>query len=190
MGTSSDSTGTAEMTLQRAPNAWYPGVHLVTYQVTWFAAIMGGAAGLSWPGLLAAGLGLALHLALAAERGRLLARLLAATVIGVSVDGTLAASGLVRFTGASGLIPPWWMVVLWPSFAALFDDLCRWVVRDLRLALVLGALGGPVAYGAGASFGAVHFPAGDVAGLAAVGAAWAIATGLLVLVWRWRRVAP
>lgn len=169
---------------------WYPWVHLVTYQFTWFAAVMGGAAAMTWPGVLAASLSLALHLAVVPDPGRASARLCAAIIIGLMVDVSLATAGLVRFTGCEGVIPPLWMVVLWPSFAALFDDLCRWVVKNMWVALVLGACGGPLAYLAGVSFGALAFPQGNVLALTAVSGAWAMATVLLVLVWRWPGVRP
>lgn len=166
--------------------SWYPLVHLAAYQVTWFAAITGGAAMAVWPGLLAGGLMLALHLAFSERRGAVLNRLALATLIGVVVDTTLIATGVVAFTGCDCLTPPLWMVVLWPCFASLFDDLLRWVPSRPAIAVALGGLGGPLAYMGGDALGALNFPRGSVSGLIAVGVAWAIATGLLVLVWRVR----
>lgn len=163
---------------------WYPLVHLALYQVTWFAAIRGGAALVVWPGLLVGGLMLALHLALSERRVATLNRLVQATLIGVVVDTSLAASGMVSFTGCACFAPPLWTVVLWPCFASLFDDLLRWVPSRPAIAVVLGGIGGPLAYLGGDALGALAFPSGSVVGLLAVGLAWAIATGLLVLVWR------
>jgi Protein of unknown function (DUF2878) len=80
------------------------------------------------------------------------------------------------------------MVVLWPCFASLFDDLLRWVPARPVLAVVLGLIGGPLAYLGGDALGALAFPRGQVLGCGVVGIAWAIATGLLVLVWRVRAV--
>ncbi len=170
---------------QRIPS-WYPLTHLVTYQVAWFAAIMGGASGRVWPGLLSGGLMLALHIAVNDRRVAVFNRLALATLIGVVVDTVLAATGMISFTGCACITPPLWMVVLWPSFASLFDDLLRWVPARPMIAIVLGLLGGPLAYLSGNALGALSFPHGSTVGLAAVGVAWAIATGLLVLVWRVR----
>jgi hypothetical protein len=174
------------MPLRKPVQAWYPWVHLATYQATWFAAVLGGAAGLLWPGALAAGLALALHLALVADPDRCALRLLLATLIGIATDVALAATGMVHCNLGHGAVPPLWMIVLWPSCAALFDDLGAWVVRRRVLAAVLGALGGPLAYLGGAGLGALAFPAGTTAGLLAVAAAWTLAMVALVQVWRWR----
>jgi Protein of unknown function (DUF2878) len=187
MATNVASTGMVEMTTAvHRPLPWYPLVHLGAYQITWFAAIMGGAAMAVWPGLLAGGLMLALHLAVSQHRVVTLNRLAQATLIGVVVDTALTASGMVSFTGCACLTPPLWMVILWPCFASLFDDLLRWVPSRPAIAVVLGGLGGPLAYVGGDALGALAFPSGNVVGLLAVGVAWAIATGLLVLVWRVR----
>lgn len=164
--------------------AWYPILHLVLYQVGWFAAIMGGAAMLVWPGLVAAAVLLAIHLAVSTQRLLTLSRLLQATVLGVIVDTVLASSGAVSFTGCACVVPPLWMVVLWPSFASLFDDLLRWVPQRPWVAVLLGGIGGPLAYLGGAGLGALAFPWGLGVGLVAVGVAWAFATWVLVLIWR------
>ena len=179
--------GVVEMTIvAHRLVSWYPLVHLAFYQVTWFAAIMGGAAMAVWPGLLAGGLMLALHVALSQRRVATLNRLAQATLIGAVVDMALMASGMVSFTGCACLTPPLWMVILWPCFASLFDDLLKWVPSRPAIAVVLGGIGGPLAYVGGDALGALAFPSGSVVGLLAVGVAWAIATGLLVLVWRVR----
>jgi hypothetical protein len=139
-----------------------------------------------WPGLLCGGLMLALHVAASDRRVAVVNRLALATLIGVVVDTTLGATGMISFTGCACVTPPLWMVVLWPCFASLFDDLLRWVPTRPAIAVVLGLVGGPLAYVGGDALGALAFPGGQVIGLAAVGIAWAIATGLLVLVWRVR----
>jgi hypothetical protein len=187
MAISAGLMGTVEMTtVAHRQLPWYPFTHLAAYQVTWFAAIMGGASGHLWPGLLSGGLMLALHLAVCDRRVAAVNRLALATLIGVVVDTTLAATGMISFTGCACVTPPLWMVVLWPCFASLFDDLLRWVPTRPAIAVVLGLIGGPLAYVGGDALGALAFPGGQVIGLAAVGIAWAIATGLLVLVWRVR----
>lgn len=167
-----------------ALRSWYPVVHLGLYQVTWFAALMGGAALSFIPGLLAAALMLAVHLAVTTPRAVVVARLVQATVLGVAVDAALALSGAVAFSGCTCVTPPLWMVVLWPCFASLFDDLLRWLPGRPLLAVGLGALGGPAAYYGGAALGALAFPGGLAFGLSAIAIAWALATWVLMLIWR------
>jgi Protein of unknown function (DUF2878) len=81
-------TGTAEMTaVAHRQLPWYPLVHLAAYQVTWFAAIMGGASGRMWPGLLAGGLMLALHVAVSDRRQAVVNRLALATLFDLGSHG-------------------------------------------------------------------------------------------------------
>jgi hypothetical protein len=167
----------------RSPPTWYAWAHLAGYQAVWFIAVLGGAAGLTWPGVLAGSLLIAVHLLLHGGRGPLALRLLLATVIGVAIDALLIVSGTVTFTGAHAL-PPGWMIILWPCFASLFDGLLAWVPTRPLLAVALGALGGPLAYAGGQALGALAFPGGTATALIAIALAWALATALLVLVWR------
>lgn len=168
---------------------WYAWSHLAGYQAVWFIALVGGAAGLVWPGLLAGLLLLLIHLLMQERRGRLALRLLLAGVIGIATDTVLIASGTVVFAGTSGL-PPGWMIILWPCFASLFDGLLAWVPTRPLVAIVLGALGGPLAYAGGHALGALAFPVGADVGLLAIAVMWAVAMALLVLVWRWTPRLP
>lgn len=167
----------------QTPPTWYAWAHLAGYQAVWFIALLGGAAGLAWPGVVAGALLIVVHLLMHGGRGPVALRLLLAGVIGSAIDAVLIVSGTVAFAGAHTL-PPGWMIILWPCFASLFDDLLAWVPARPLLAVALGALGGPLAYAGGHALGALAFPAGTSTALLAIALAWALATALLVLVWR------
>jgi hypothetical protein len=182
--------GLREMTtMSHTLSAWYPLLHLALYQVVWLVVIIGGANLMVWPGVLAAGIMLLVHVAFSAQRLLTLGRLFQATVVGLIVDTVLASAGALSFTGCSCVVPPLWMLVLWPAFASLFDDLLRWVPERPLVAVLLGAIGGPLAYLGGDALGAVAFPWGTGVGLGAVAVAWALATWVLVVIWRTPRTA-
>lgn len=180
------------MTIKALHIPLYPIVHVVLYQVVWFAAVMGGAAGLWWPALLAAAVLLGLHFAVRSDRAPVALRLGLVAVMGFAIDSSLGLLGLCRYVGglAEGTISPFWMLALWPTFASLLDDVCSWLVPRMGLAVLFGALGGPLAYLGGAGLGALTFPNGTAAGLIGVGVTWAAAMVIMVMLWRQRSVMP
>ena len=167
---------------------WYGLVHLVLYQGTWATALWGGSVGLTWPGVAAAAGTLAVHFYLSTHKTLLLLRLFAATCLGIVLDGLLIASGVIAFSPDALLLPflpPWWMIVLWPTFAALLDDIMRWLLPHMTWAILAGAVAGPLAYFGGQAFGALSLPLSWWVTSFSIGLAWAVAMALLVLLWRY-----
>ena len=154
---------------------------MALFQVTWFAAVRGGADGIPWLGPLVLLPTVGIHLTLSHNRSGEAKLLLAAGIIGFLFDTLLAAAGL--FQPAPYLLPapysPLWMVCLWPNFAATLNVSLVWLRGRYLSALLLGMIGGPLAYGSGARLGgtAVMPTAG---GLFAVAVGWGILTPLLV----------
>lgn len=190
MDINSVSTELVDMTTMTLRVPAYPIVHVVFYQVVWFAAVLGGASGLWWPAAVAAGAQLILHFAVRPDRRQVALRLLLVALMGFAIDTALGLLGMCRYVGgpANGAISPLWMVALWPTFASLLDDICAWLVPRMGLAVLLGALGGPLAYFGGSGFGALSFPNGTAVGLVAVGVTWGVA--MIVMVMMWRRQQP
>jgi hypothetical protein len=144
------------------------------FQGAWFACVLGGAAGTSWPGLLAALPLLALLALSAGSRQRWLAFAAAAAAVGAAADSALAAAGLLVFPhGAAVGWLPVWMLLLWFVFCAALPLLFDWLRGRALIAAVFGGVGGAASYAAAAGFGAVEFPDPTLA-LAAVGAEWAV----------------
>ena len=75
---------------------------------------------------------------------------------------------------------PYWIVAMWALFATTVNLSLRWLKGRLWLALILGAIGGPLAYFAGYRFGAVTFLESTTA-LILLSLGWALWTPLLVL---------
>jgi len=157
-------------------------VNVVLYQLGWFACVLGAAHGLPWIGPLAAAAIIAWHLARAARPRPELALVACAVLLGALFDTLLVQAGWVHFS-AGALIAgtaPCWMMALWAIFATTLNVSLRSLRTHPVLALILGALGGPLAYFAGARLGAITLVAAGPA-LSAIALGWAVLTPVLLL---------
>lgn len=168
--------------------------NVIGYQIVWFTAVWGASRGLAWPAVIAALLFAACQLAISRERGAEVRLVLAAVVLGVVLDGALAATDLVRYAAASSALPPGgaavWILSLWVAFALTLNRSLGWLIGKPLVSLLLGAIGGPVAYMAAGRLGAATFAAPQWHGLLALGVGWAVAITLLTyLAAAWLRAA-
>jgi hypothetical protein len=157
-------------------------INVVLYQLGWFACVLGAAHGLPWIGPLAAAAIIAWHLARAARARPELALVACAVLLGALFDTLLVQSGWVHFS-AGALIAgtaPCWMMALWAIFATTLNVSLRSLRAHPVLALILGALGGPLAYFAGARLGAITLVAAGPA-LSVIALGWAVLTPVLLL---------
>ena len=156
-------------------------VNVALFQAAWFAAVLGAARGMPWLGPLAMLPTLAVHLLLQEDRQAEVKLLLAAGVLGFIFDTAFVAGGV--FTPLQHLFPrplsPPWMVCLWLNFAATLNVSMAWLRGRYLLALLFGAIGGPLAYYSGARLGATEtLPTTTGMLLLAIG--WGAMTPLLV----------
>jgi Protein of unknown function (DUF2878) len=156
-------------------------VNFIAFQIGWFACVLGAAHGHALEGALVALAIVAAHIALAARPSREFALVAAAAATGAAADSLLAASGWLRYD-AGVLVEgtaPYWIVAMWALFAITLNVSMRALRSRLWLGALLGLVGGPAAYYAGANFGALTLvqllPA-----LAALAAVWALATPMLL----------
>jgi hypothetical protein len=172
--------------MTRAPVAAGPGgaviaTNVVGYYLAWVVAILGAAWTFPWAGPLVALPLLLLHVKFANSAGPELRLMLAAAALGIIGDGLLMLAGRISFTSGvlvPGLPPPW-MIGLWMLFATLFNVSLRWLRPRKVLGALLGALGAPLAYWAGARMGAAVLGPPVALSLLAIALLWAIATPLL-----------
>lgn len=125
--------------------------NLVAFQLGWFACVLGG----SLIGGLVAGVIIVVHLAWLARPGewRWLAGFAA---LGLVVDGGLTLAGGFMFA-EPGLSPlPLWLWALWPLFAMLLNHSLAWLWSHRWLAMLGGAIGGPLSYFGGAQLAGVE----------------------------------
>jgi hypothetical protein len=150
-------------------------INAVMFQAGWLACVLGAARGQPWIGAVAAGLIVAWHLAHAVQPTQELALVALTALLGALFETLLVQAGWVGF-GTGVLVAgvaPYWMVALWTIFATTLNVSLRWLRPHWWLAALLGAIGGPVSYYAGARLGALQFGSAGAA-LAAIGLGWAI----------------
>ena len=130
----------------------------VAYQVAWLAIIIGAAQGYGWAGALIALAVAAIHVASQRSRAAELKLIACAVAVGVAHETLLMQLGFVDFTpsGWNFALAPYWMVALWVAFATTFRHSLHWVMRRPWIAIAAGAVGGPLAYLAGARLGALN----------------------------------
>jgi hypothetical protein len=74
---------------------------------------------------------------------------------------------------------PYWIVAMWVLFATTINVGMRWLRRSRSVAGIAGAVGGPLAFFAGNSVGAVEFLSPAIA-LISIGIGWAVLLPLMV----------
>lgn len=146
----------------------------ILFQLGWFACVLGG----DGPWLLVAGLALAVHLLWVsswAAQGKLL---LSVFLFGCAVDSFLLHLGVFDFGEPRTLIPLW-LALLWLLLTTTLDHSLAWSARPWWRASLLGAIGGPLAYYAGAQLGGVQLPLGTATTLGLLALIWAVVMPLL-----------
>jgi hypothetical protein len=164
-------------------------------QIVWFCAVIGAGRDAWWPGVAAAAVFMLSHFAFArqtpAQRAIDFRLLGIALLIGVLLDGSIAASGLARYAADELTLPsggaPLWILGLWVSFALTLRHSMRFLLERPLIAVLLGAIGGPLAYlGAARGWQAIVFAEPRWAAVVALAFGWGIAIPLLTtLAARW-----
>ena len=151
-------------------------------QAIWFTCVLGGAAGTSWPGILAAGVWISLHLRLHPSPRSELTLIALAGALGAVADVFLIQVGELQYTGAeaSAMVGPVWVVALWMAWSTCLNVSFSWLRERLFVAALLGVIFGPLAYQAGRRLGAVRFEPSGAEPLLALGLVWGVAIPLLV----------
>jgi hypothetical protein len=132
-------------------------VNVAAFQAVWLATVGGAATGRAWLGPVATVALLVGHLASAVRPLREIAGLVAIGVVGLAWDSLLVALGLIEYRAAA-VLPygaPVWIGALWVAFGTTLNVSLRWLRPRPLLAAALGGVLGPVAYAAGAAWGAL-----------------------------------
>jgi len=159
--------------------------NLIGYQAAWFIAVGYAARELAWPGMLAClGFAVITWWYSPVKRSDLW---LVGTALscGLLLDGALAATGWLRYAAPLPALPaPAWIAALWVAFAMTLQHSLQWLMARPLVAVLFGAIGGPLAYwGASRGFDAVAF-AMPVHATILLSIGWGIAMSLLVVVAR------
>ena len=122
----------------------------IGYQLAWFITVIGAGNGLAWPSILASMAFVLWQVRASSTPGIELRLLVVALALGMLVDGAFAISGWVRYATPAPAWPPGgaplWILALWASFAMTLNGSLRYLQGRMGMAVVLGAVGGPLAY--------------------------------------------
>ena len=149
------------------------------YQAGWFACVLGASWRHPWVGFVIAVALIGAHLALTSERRIELRLVMLATAVGAAVELVQIAAGTYRFTSGtlSAALPPLWLLALWAQLATAV------IVRPWT-AVLLGGIGGPLAFIAGERLGAVTLLPPVTLAVLRLSIAWALACGAFSVVVR------
>ncbi len=156
-------------------------VNLAVFKAAWTAVVLSAAAGVPGIGIAAVALAVGIHLKLSDKPETEIRLLLAAATIGFAWESVLVLSGLLTYSSGLWLpgTAPFWIVSMWVLFATTINVGMRWLRRSRTAAAVAGGIGGPMAFLAGSSVGAVELLSPAIA-LICIGIGWAVLLPFLV----------
>jgi len=137
-------------------------------QLGWWACVLG-AHQPAW--LAAVVVGLLAHLLLCPDPKAERQAMLRVGVSGMLLDGSLGILGLFEFAESP---LPLWLALLWLVFASGLRHSLAWAGKKLWLGALAGAVGGPLAYCAGAPLAGVSLPLGVLGTALVLAPLWAI----------------
>ena len=125
-------------------------VHIVVFDLVWFAAVAGRDPWL-WVTIPLIGLMFVVN-----WKPLLLKRksLLFFVLLGLFAEWLVIQLGVLRFTGTEGL--PAWLIWLWIGFAAMAFTAMDWLGGRYIVCALFGLIFGPITYLAGVGFGAAE----------------------------------
>lgn len=159
-------------------------INALLFQITWFACVIGSTHQLTWPGALACS---CLFLWQWSPKNRHPSDtilIIAAIVLGLFVDSLWLQLNLFSFTYQSPIngVAPAWIIILWIGFALTINHSLGWIKAHPLLPALVGLIGGPLSYLAGAKLGAISYQADHLLICSSLGIAWAIALTFLYII--------
>jgi len=151
------------------------------FHVGWLACVVGAATDMSLFGSAIAVLLIAVHLFNVANVRAELYLVSAAIIIGFTWETLLLSQQWLTYAGSSlsSSVAPYWLVIMWALFATTINVSMAWMKNRWFLAVVMGAIFGPMAFIAGEKLGAVEFLDNQRA-LIALSCGWAILMPLIL----------
>ena len=156
-------------------------INFILFQLAWFACVIGAGKGMPWLGVLITALVLGWHLYQAKNVKPELLLMLCALIIGAAYDQSMLSLGYISYlnNGWSSVIVPVWILALWLAFTSTLNVSLRWMRNKHLVAVVFGAIGGPLAYLGAEKLGAVVLH--GATSYIALSIGWAVITPLLLL---------
>lgn len=156
-------------------------INFILFQAAWFACVLGAANAMPWLGVGVTAIAIAWHLYQAKPAKPEILLMLIALVIGATFDQSMLSYHLIEYVhhGWSASIVPVWILALWLGFVTALNVSLRWMHGRTLVAILFGAIGGPLAYLSASKLGAVSLL--GINSYIALSVGWAIITPLLLL---------
>lgn len=156
-------------------------INFILFQIGWFACVVGAAKQTPWLGVIVASAIVIWHLSQAKQPKLEVYLLILTLIIGAIYDQTILQNKLLTYQahGWSNSLTPAWILALWVEFATILNVSLRWMRGRWLIAILFGAIGGPLAYIGAAKLGAVTINVLPL-GYIALSVGWAIITPLLL----------
>ena len=128
------------------------------YQLTWLMCVFGELLYNSFlPGLICGMLFLLICYVDSVNKNKTIQTVLSISIMGYSFDTILVFFEIYNFqTSLYVGVLPIWMIVLWPSFAILFDKILVFLSKYKIIAVLLSSILGPLTYFAGSPLGLIN----------------------------------
>ena len=156
-------------------------INFILFQIGWFACVVGAAKQMPWLGVIVVLAIVIWHLSQAKQPKLEVYLLILTLIIGAIYDQTMLQNKLLTYQvhGWSNSLTPAWILALWAEFATILNVSLRWMRGHWLIAILFGAIGGPLAYIGAAKLGAVTINVLPLSYIA-LSVGWAIITPLLL----------
>ena len=131
---------------------------LTGYQLTWLMCVFGELWYNSFlPGLICGILFLFICYVNSDNKNKTIQIVLSISILGYLFDTILVFFEIYNFQTSLYIgVLPIWMIVLWPSFAILFDEILMFLSKYKIIAVILSSILGPLTYFAGSPLGLIN----------------------------------
>ncbi len=128
------------------------------YQLTWLMCVFGELLYNSYlPGLICGLLFLTICFINSDNKKKTIQTVLLISILGYLFDSILVFFDIYNFKTSLYIgVLPIWMIVLWPSFAILFDEILIFLSKYKIIAVILSSILGPLTYFAGSPLGLIN----------------------------------
>ncbi len=157
-------------------------INFILFQLAWFSCVIGAAKGIPWLGVLISIYVLGLHVYQAKQAKQELLLALSVLLIGAISDQAMLSFRLIDYlnNGWSNALVPVWILALWLGFSTILNVSLRWMKGRYLIAVIFGAVGGPLAYFSAEKIGAVILHGQN--SYIALAILWAVITPLLLVI--------
>lgn len=158
---------------------------ILRFQFVWLLFVFGAANGYWWPGVAGAAVLIAIQIATSLNRGREVVYFGLTLLIAFAAEVIFSSTSAITYSAhwpVDGFAPVW-IFGLWLAFSTAIPA-TRFLVGSNAAgkSILLGLIFGPLAYYGAAQYGAIAIDDPFWRSLAVIGAVWAVAFPLLVMV--------